>query len=165
MDYCGPKGIAYDDFLAWSEMSRNSAIAWQIEQSLSCDGCGTRREEWDEKRGGSRNAYHAETFRCPGCRRIEEAYHDAHDSAKRAQQSTYGIKVRLLPKHVYQTLMFKRRQDPDWKKSEQDKRQESVYGKKGLTAKERREQREQAKQERLERQQNPPLEPSDDVGE
>ena len=46
MDYCAPHGIPYGDFLEWSQLSRDAALAWQARESAKCGGCGQVRAEW-----------------------------------------------------------------------------------------------------------------------
>jgi len=71
MAYCGPRGIPHSHFLGgplhWTAADRDKAIWWQLRQADTCPSCGTRGEEWDEARGGSRNAYVPELARCRGC--------------------------------------------------------------------------------------------------
>jgi hypothetical protein len=67
LDYCVPKGIPHSEFLAWSQIDRDKAIAWVIREMKACPNCGTRGEEWDPKQGGHRRAYVAEIRGCEGC--------------------------------------------------------------------------------------------------
>lgn len=67
MDYCGPLGIAWDEFLSWPRRSRDAAIIWTQRKRQACPSCGTRPEEWDPDRGGSDVAYAAEVRSCRGC--------------------------------------------------------------------------------------------------
>ena len=62
-----PLGIPHSVFLSWSEGDQDKALGWVHEQRLHCDGCHTRREEWDESVGGNRFAYVAMHETCPGC--------------------------------------------------------------------------------------------------
>lgn len=73
MDYCGPLGIEYEDFLRWSKVSRDAALIWQARQRATCKQCGTRDEEWDPERGGHPSAFVATHHRCPGCAALEAA--------------------------------------------------------------------------------------------
>jgi hypothetical protein len=67
MSYCGPKGIPLSRFLSWSEQDQDAALAWQSYENRRCPGCGTHPDDWNEKQGGSRWAYHGEVYTCPGC--------------------------------------------------------------------------------------------------
>lgn len=66
---------------------------WQhIREAETCSGCGTRAEEWDPERGGSRTAYLPAETVCPGCRRIGERQEQI---AKAYDHIPPGTKVRL----------------------------------------------------------------------
>lgn len=72
MAYCGPKGIALDDFLRWSRRSQEAALAWQARESQRCRNCGTHPEDWAD----DALAHHAHLEQCKGCQqqqRITEA--------------------------------------------------------------------------------------------
>lgn len=71
MAYCGPRGIPLSQFLAWSEADQQAALGWQVNESRRCNSCGTHPDDWDEKSGGDRNAFHAEPVQCPGCVQLE----------------------------------------------------------------------------------------------
>lgn len=73
MRYCGPRGIPLSRFLEWDELDQDAALMWQAHESRRCTGCGTHPDEWDETRGGRRDAYVAETVVCPGCRALDTA--------------------------------------------------------------------------------------------
>lgn len=71
MAYCGPRGIAWEEFLAWSKVSRDAAILWQLRENEKCPSCGTHPHDWDEKHGGHPRAYVAATHTCRGCGVVE----------------------------------------------------------------------------------------------
>lgn len=73
MDYCGPKGIALDDFLSWSEESQQAALQWQAWESRRCANCHTHAEDWDAKSGGSKDHQHWHPQICIGCQKKEQA--------------------------------------------------------------------------------------------
>lgn len=58
MAYCGPRGIALDDFLSWSRASQDAALGWQAHEARRCRGCG-----WHPDEGKA----HAHTDVCPHC--------------------------------------------------------------------------------------------------
>lgn len=66
----------HSEFLSYSDDDRSKAI-WQfIRERETCRSCGTRPDEWDETKGGRRNAYHGAIQQCQGCvvrERTEEA--------------------------------------------------------------------------------------------
>lgn len=70
---CELYGIRHSEFLSWSDDDRDKALWRRIRARQACPNCGTRREEWDESRGGDRNAYIAEPERCRGCELKEAA--------------------------------------------------------------------------------------------
>ena len=75
MDYCAPLGISHSHFLGgpdvWTAADRDKALAWQERKRSTHDRCGTRREEWDPARGGSRHAFEYVPDVCPGCEALE----------------------------------------------------------------------------------------------
>ncbi|GAA4221553.1 hypothetical protein GCM10023075_10550 [Streptosporangium album] len=73
---CHHYRIRHSEFLAWSDEDRDKAIWQHIRVRQACGSCGTRPQEWDETRGGDRNAYVAEPERCRGCE-LKEAAQDS----------------------------------------------------------------------------------------
>lgn len=72
---------------------------WMLEKFLACKDCGTRLEEYDPKKGGSRQAHIARVFTCPGCARAGDALDAAQKSAKpHGAGAIAGLKVKLVPK-------------------------------------------------------------------
>lgn len=67
MDYCGPRGIPHSTFLGWSDLDRDKALEWFARDQSRCQGCGTPPVDWDEARGGDREAYHPTVTECQGC--------------------------------------------------------------------------------------------------
>jgi hypothetical protein len=53
--------------LRWDPDDRDKAVWHWIWRRQECQHCGTRPDEWDETRGGNRNAYVGEKRRCRGC--------------------------------------------------------------------------------------------------
>lgn len=90
MQYCGPRGIPLSRFLSWPVSDQEAALAWMAHESRRCGQCGTHLDDWKEAEGGSRTAYHAEQFSCPGCARIGQA-----QTALRDQKAPDHIHVRL----------------------------------------------------------------------
>jgi hypothetical protein len=66
MAYCGPRGLAWSEFLSWDQISRDAALLWARMEAETCS-CGTRLEEWDRDKGGHPAAYVATVRECPGC--------------------------------------------------------------------------------------------------
>jgi hypothetical protein len=73
--YCVPIGLPHSEFLSWDPDDQDKALAFRALQS-EYHVCGTRPEEWDPARGGSRVAYVAEVTRCLGCEEIGRARRD-----------------------------------------------------------------------------------------
>lgn len=49
MDYCGERGIPFEEFTdpkRWSPLSRDSALAWQARRNSTCGGCGQVKADW-----------------------------------------------------------------------------------------------------------------------
>lgn len=82
MAVCADYGIRHSEFLGWPATDRDKAIWWSLRRQAACPACGTRPEEWDPKRGGSRDAYRAEITECLGCVERERAQ-DAPEMKKR----------------------------------------------------------------------------------
>ncbi|WP_327047295.1 hypothetical protein OG320_05220 [Microbispora sp. NBC_01189] len=57
--------------MRWSKDDRDKAIAYRLRRKSTCRHCGTRPEEWDETRGGDRNAYVPDVDRCRGCEQVQ----------------------------------------------------------------------------------------------
>lgn len=75
MAYCGPRGIAYTDFLAWDDLSQSAALAWQEREADRCGGCGQHRSDWLDANGvelRDRPAQVVDVF-CPACHDMELA--------------------------------------------------------------------------------------------
>lgn len=67
MTVCADYRIAHSKFLSWPKQDRDKAIWWHVRERDRCPSCGTRGAEWDERRGGHRNAYAPRLQRCRGC--------------------------------------------------------------------------------------------------
>jgi hypothetical protein len=67
ISYCVDKGIPHEQFLDWEPESRAKVIAYLLEQSGSCQLCGTAGWEWEE----NKYAYDVQEVFCPGCYRKE----------------------------------------------------------------------------------------------
>ncbi len=64
-----------------------------------CSGCKTREDEWDPKKGGSRQAYETTTYVCPGCNLMEGEI----DVAQKNKGTMNGFKVALRPTTLHPT--------------------------------------------------------------
>lgn len=73
MAVCVAYRIPHSVFLReWTQADRDKAIWFQVQQADTCQGCGTRPDEWDPERGGDRNAYAASVHTCRGCAVLEQ---------------------------------------------------------------------------------------------
>lgn len=103
LELCDHFGIPHSRFLggdgSWSALDRAKALAWRAWQRAACGECGTRLEDWDPEHGGDRNAYVADTVRCPGCERIAQERDLVPDG-----RPGYGVKIALLPLATYEAL-------------------------------------------------------------
>ncbi len=70
-------------------------IAWLTEKALRCPDCGTYYEEWDEKKGGNRHAYHAKIQFCMGCKAKEDQYSAVRENNKGNDRATHGLQMDL----------------------------------------------------------------------
>lgn len=68
---CAEYRIFHSEFLERSTADRDKALWWHARQRKTCQGCGTRGEEWDPEQGGHRRAYISTITTCEGCVVIE----------------------------------------------------------------------------------------------
>lgn len=87
MEYCGPRGLAHDEFLQWSPHARDAALSWLVWSREACSSCGTRPDEWNPERGGHLHAYEAVRHVCRGC---EVRARAEKDLAKDAEKGVKG---------------------------------------------------------------------------
>ena len=101
MAYCGPRGIAHSVFLGsasgWTQQDRDKALAWQELQRQTCNGCGTRTEEWDPSQGGDLRAYSTEIRVCLGCEVLERGRTELEDPDSRGQRGRQIVMRRASP--------------------------------------------------------------------
>ncbi len=69
--------------------------SWLIEKALRCPDCGTYYEEWDEKKGGHRQAYYAKLQFCMGCKAKEDAYGAVRENNRDNDRATHGLQMDL----------------------------------------------------------------------
>lgn len=74
MDYCGPIGLPYSQFLAWDTDDQDAAIAWRLYTLERCDRCGTFPSDWLDEHGRYKNPppYEPGVEHCLGCETIEQ---------------------------------------------------------------------------------------------
>ena len=72
-------------------------MAYIMEKLERCSSCGTKKDEWDESKGGHRHAYKAETWICHGCEASEAKYAAASENMRESKVDPYGLKVHLVP--------------------------------------------------------------------
>lgn len=72
MSYCAPRGIPHSLFLGrvveagepqWLDADRDKALWWLIHDRMTCPGCGTRPDEFEN----DPDAYIPEPHHCRGC--------------------------------------------------------------------------------------------------
>lgn len=76
--------------MGWDADDRDKALSQYIRRRQACGSCGTRPEEWDETRGGDRNAYIADLHQCRGC--------EVTQAAEAAMTGDEGRGVRVVLK-------------------------------------------------------------------
>lgn len=69
MDYCGERGIPYEVWLEWGDLSRDASLAWQARRNARCGSCGQVKADWTDEEG---REVHPPPIRvtehwCPGC--------------------------------------------------------------------------------------------------
>lgn len=79
MDYVAPRGIPYEDFLEWGDLSKAAALAWQNREGAKCGSCGTIKAEWmtTDAEGNPIELMpppmHVVDHWCPGCDAVARA--------------------------------------------------------------------------------------------
>ena len=63
MGYCGPRGIPHSTFLEWSDLDREKALVWMVDDMSRCRGCGISSADPDP--------YHVDLYRCPHCEELQ----------------------------------------------------------------------------------------------
>ena len=98
---CAQYLISHSHFLGgpnrWTADDREKAIWWLRRQREACGDCGTRPEEWDEKRGGHRNAYVAKYEHCRGCE-VKQSGEKALESDRKHYPK--GMRVALVARQA-----------------------------------------------------------------
>lgn len=82
-----PLGIPHSKFLGWDQDDQDKAILWMRREATICDGCGTRRSDWEV----DSNAFVAFFETCPGCQRLEEERDNVPKGLKGVR---YGMETR-----------------------------------------------------------------------
>ncbi|MGH3097892.1 MAG: hypothetical protein ACRDMV_18070 [Streptosporangiales bacterium] len=91
MAVCAEYRIPHSRFLGWEASDRDKAIWWHIRQREACPSCGTRRDEWDPKKGGRTDAYVASARRCHGCEAVAKHREQLPDGIG------HGVQIVLKP--------------------------------------------------------------------
>lgn len=82
-----PLGIPHSIFLGrvpgpnepyWLDDDQDKALAWTRREARRCPKCRTLPEEWER----DPDAYLADTHRCLGCERVEQAYASVGDDER-----------------------------------------------------------------------------------
>lgn len=101
MAICHQYGIPHSFYLGgpllWTEDDRDKAAAYAELLRQTCNGCGTRAEEWNPEQGGDRRAYIAEVRVCPGCEVRERGEADLNDPARKGLRGKQLIMRRPTP--------------------------------------------------------------------
>lgn len=61
------------------------ALDWSEREASRCPDCGTPAEDWDEERGGDRDAYRAQLHHCRGDELLGQLVIPAGDTGTRKQ--------------------------------------------------------------------------------
>lgn len=92
MAYCGPRGIAHSEFLAWPIDDQTKALGWLAEDLARCSECGTADWEWEHGPA----PYRGEAWVCRGCSALESTQKDNKENARLIP----GLKIRLARTEV-----------------------------------------------------------------
>lgn len=90
MAYVGPRGLPLSTFLDWPQDDQDHALEWQRRERERDRHCHTPAVDWDESRGGDRDAYHVEQVHCRGCEILA-------DYEKRNPELGPGVSIQLVP--------------------------------------------------------------------
>jgi|SRR5690606_11852700 len=63
MSFCTEKGIPHSEFLSWDIADREKAMAYLLEDAVTCQLCGTAPWQWAE----NEHAFMAVDHWCKGC--------------------------------------------------------------------------------------------------
>jgi hypothetical protein len=98
MAVCAAYQISHSHFLGgppeWTQLDRDKAIWWLARTAATCQGCGTRHEEWDPEDGGHPDAYIGALTHCRGC----EVRASAQESFDKQPKGTFrrGTAITLM---------------------------------------------------------------------
>lgn len=95
---CREWRIGRHEFLTWPKWSRDEAIWWLNRVNRTCQSCGTRPEEFDEKEGGNYFAYVWDLDKCRGCEikaQGEDHLQKANDSKRSSSPYPRGTYVTM----------------------------------------------------------------------
>lgn len=100
MRVCREWRIPHSEFLSWSALDREKAIAYVVHESARCTECGTHPQDWPTE---DIEPFVVEGVRCFGCRATQE-YMDRYRSAATLRNgepdkaAMWGLRTRLVPK-------------------------------------------------------------------
>ena len=97
MDYIGPLGIPYDEWLDWPDLSKQAALAWQARERDRCPDCGQQRSDWFDDDGHEvpdPPSLPAE-YVCPSCEALDSYRRD------KGEDRRDGAKIVFKPAEVY----------------------------------------------------------------
>lgn len=89
-----PLGIPHSEFLTWSSLDQDKALAHARDQLERCPSCGTRHEDWER----DRLAFVADAYRCSGCEAIEQEQANLRVMEEEDSTAARGMHVRLIPR-------------------------------------------------------------------
>lgn len=96
MAVCAEYRVPHSEFLLWSELDQDKALAYYRFKQSVCTQCGTEENTWvvRDEEGRTRPILppplEPETYRCFGCELIQKAQADVPNEEK-------GVYVRLTP--------------------------------------------------------------------
>lgn len=99
-----PLGIPHSEFLSWSELDQDKALAWKREQSKVCRGCGTRKEEWER----DKFAYVGHIEHCPGCEALEQEKEHLREAE---EKGSHGLSAHLIPRQLAEVAQANQNQE------------------------------------------------------
>lgn len=102
MEYCGPRGIRYTEFLDWPQIDQDAALAWARRDRSKCGGCGLPRDLLVDADGNvlQHPPFAPITWVCPTCEILEsdQAERDQSNRPHRPGRSTRLMPVELVRK-------------------------------------------------------------------
>ena len=100
MRVCREWSISHSQFLGWSEVDREKALAYVIHEGQRCKDCGIHPEDWPVET--DEPLYEVDATRCFGCQTIQNWLDNYQRKSANAdgspnRQAMWGLRTSLRP--------------------------------------------------------------------